>query len=296
MAAFNISCPHCEGALEVQDEWADMEMTCPYCKKTFIVPRRDVPAAEQKPAMEENAVSEEKTNKGSQESQPRDGGSEKNDDGVGFFGKIGGSLVILAIPILLSLCISWPRTIFWISFPLIALICLGCFVPPRKISDVLVGCLMLAGLVVWGFWIFTGALERLEIAVECEVVQNGSRKKTADCEIRLFPRNLTAENVFQQALFISRNMPHDPVKRHLELMARKFELEKSLLSVRPVEANNGILKDINNGDFTLMAVYRNGTHEFIWIRHIVKKTGKLGIRLSSDYDCLIIPKNVPGHG
>lgn len=43
MAAYNIDCPHCGGVLEIQDEWAEMEMPCPLCGKNFIAPRREVP-------------------------------------------------------------------------------------------------------------------------------------------------------------------------------------------------------------------------------------------------------------
>ena len=40
MAAFNIQCPHCGSELEVQDEWANMETTCPICNNPFIIPSR----------------------------------------------------------------------------------------------------------------------------------------------------------------------------------------------------------------------------------------------------------------
>lgn len=43
MAAFNINCPHCGEALEVQDEWAKMETACPFCEKAFIIPSRATP-------------------------------------------------------------------------------------------------------------------------------------------------------------------------------------------------------------------------------------------------------------
>ena len=41
MAVFSIQCPHCGTELEVQDEWADMEVNCPFCQGIFIVPRRN---------------------------------------------------------------------------------------------------------------------------------------------------------------------------------------------------------------------------------------------------------------
>ena len=40
-AASSVSCPHCGGTLEVQDEWAGMEVSCPLCSKRFVVPRRE---------------------------------------------------------------------------------------------------------------------------------------------------------------------------------------------------------------------------------------------------------------
>ena len=41
MATYNINCPHCGGTLEVQDEWAGMETTCPLCSNAFVIPRRE---------------------------------------------------------------------------------------------------------------------------------------------------------------------------------------------------------------------------------------------------------------
>ena len=41
-AASSVNCPHCGGTLEVQDEWAGMEVSCPLCSKQFVVPRREV--------------------------------------------------------------------------------------------------------------------------------------------------------------------------------------------------------------------------------------------------------------
>ena len=43
MATFNVNCPHCGGTLEVQDEWAGMETTCPLCSTPLIIPRRENP-------------------------------------------------------------------------------------------------------------------------------------------------------------------------------------------------------------------------------------------------------------
>ena len=44
MAVFEIKCPHCGGSLEVQDEWVDMETSCPVCGKAFVIPRQSAPA------------------------------------------------------------------------------------------------------------------------------------------------------------------------------------------------------------------------------------------------------------
>lgn len=41
MSEFKVKCPHCANVLEVQDEWADMEVNCPFCQGNFIVPRRN---------------------------------------------------------------------------------------------------------------------------------------------------------------------------------------------------------------------------------------------------------------
>ena len=38
MANYDINCPHCGGELEVEDEWAGMEVTCPSCQNDFVVP------------------------------------------------------------------------------------------------------------------------------------------------------------------------------------------------------------------------------------------------------------------
>ena len=42
-AAFEMKCPHCSTAAEVQSEWIGMEVECPLCKKTFTVEKK--PAA-----------------------------------------------------------------------------------------------------------------------------------------------------------------------------------------------------------------------------------------------------------
>ena len=67
MATFNIICPHCGGQLEVQDEWAGSESTCPLCSKVFTVPRREnlpqvnEPPQENEPPAKTEPVPEEKT-------------------------------------------------------------------------------------------------------------------------------------------------------------------------------------------------------------------------------------------
>ena len=44
MAAYNINCPHCSGTLEVQEEWAGMETTCPLCRNAFVISPRKKPS------------------------------------------------------------------------------------------------------------------------------------------------------------------------------------------------------------------------------------------------------------
>ena len=41
MAEFEMECPHCGEKLTVQDEWAGMEATCPFCQGDIIVRRRN---------------------------------------------------------------------------------------------------------------------------------------------------------------------------------------------------------------------------------------------------------------
>ena len=36
MAVSNINCPHCGIALEVENEWQGMELTCPQCQRDFV--------------------------------------------------------------------------------------------------------------------------------------------------------------------------------------------------------------------------------------------------------------------
>ena len=38
MAEFETKCPHCQSALNVQDEWIGMEVECPLCKQNFTIP------------------------------------------------------------------------------------------------------------------------------------------------------------------------------------------------------------------------------------------------------------------
>lgn len=44
MGTFNTKCPHCGVTAEVQSEWVGMEVECPECRKTFVIP----PPASQK--------------------------------------------------------------------------------------------------------------------------------------------------------------------------------------------------------------------------------------------------------
>ena len=41
MAKFNVDCPHCGGTAEVQEEWIGMEVECPYCQKSYIIPENN---------------------------------------------------------------------------------------------------------------------------------------------------------------------------------------------------------------------------------------------------------------
>ena len=36
--SYNITCPHCRTALEVQEQWTGMECECPQCKRNFLIP------------------------------------------------------------------------------------------------------------------------------------------------------------------------------------------------------------------------------------------------------------------
>ena len=43
MAASQIPCPHCHNTLEVQSEWAGMNLSCPACNQTFVCPQVSAP-------------------------------------------------------------------------------------------------------------------------------------------------------------------------------------------------------------------------------------------------------------
>ena len=43
MAEFVIECPHCGEKLEAEDGMAGMEVECPSCEKTFVVPQKPKP-------------------------------------------------------------------------------------------------------------------------------------------------------------------------------------------------------------------------------------------------------------
>ena len=83
MATFNIICPHCGGLLEVQDEWAGAESTCPLCRKTFVVPRREnlpqvnEPPQENEPPAKTEPVPEEKTPEEKAAEEKKPAGEEK---------------------------------------------------------------------------------------------------------------------------------------------------------------------------------------------------------------------------
>ena len=203
MATFNIICPHCGGQLEVQYEWAGAESTCPLCRKTFVVPRREnlpqvneppqeneppaktepVPeektpeektAEEKKPAGEEKKNAEEEKKPAGEEKKPA-GESKKrgkakpaekkeSDDGpIGAGGFFIWGLIVIGGPILLSCVISWPRTIFWLGLPL-GLIVFGMAIDKKEgIGTKFLGWIMLFVLIAWGVWAHTDAVEQLEL-------------------------------------------------------------------------------------------------------------------------------------
>ncbi len=330
MATFNIICPHCGGTLEVQDEWAGAESTCPLCRKTFVVPRREnlpqvnEPPQENEPPAKTEPVPEEKTPEEKAAEEKKPAGEEKkpareekkpageskkrgkakpaekkeSDDGpIGAGGFLIWGLIVIGGPILLSCVISWPRTIFWLGLPW-GLIVFGMAIEKKEsIGTKFLGWIMLFVLIAWGVWAHTDAVEQLElektIAVECEILQDNGKAKATECEVRLYPRSVEAESFFREALFVQRTLSGDAVKASFEVQKKRFELEKVLLRLKEIKGEGNILKDIAPGEYTLMVTCKNPAREFLWVTNVTKKADRTEIKLPCDENCLIIARDLP---
>ena len=133
MAEFITKCTHCQNDLQVEDGWIGTDVFCPLCSKTFTVQK---PPAKQlknnsrtssapkyycsnckkeypepvKICSECGSEIKTKSSKGAEKSTQSD-----NSEFYEYFWPI---VALIGGPVLLTIWIDWPRTIFWCTIPL----------------------------------------------------------------------------------------------------------------------------------------------------------------------------------
>ena len=155
MAEFITKCPHCNVELQAQDEWIGMEVECPECQKTFIIPKKSGGKVE--------LAQEKKT--GSSPETTASNSSFTSSDCFWFIA------ILIGIPLLLYWWIDWPRTVFWCTLPLWGF-CLILLYGDNKGKLAIAA---LAGVIWWGW----NAHTRVEIPTPKETVKTSS-SNTAD--------------------------------------------------------------------------------------------------------------------
>jgi len=198
--------------------------------------------------------------------------------------------ICIGIPILLTLWMEWPRTVFWCAFPLWGFSTFTLLISNRKKT----GVLALAVVLGWGWWVHTAAqvpFERRKImTVECEIVTDGNIRKYQNCEIRLFKRCPEAEDLFQEGIMYQRILQKNKAKLQEELLLTKIKLEKTLRKKGDPKKGVGTLTAVEKGEYTLWASSQDENVEFFWVTHVTKDTAPAQIQLSSVRDCWIMPK------
>ena len=109
MSQFTMNCPNCNAALTLEDEWKNLTVECPLCKKEFIVP--DCTAAEE-------VVEEEKIERYSS-AYDISGLTKKALDGFAIFGALG--VLFMVGSLLLSIVTTFSANKdglygFWLAF------------------------------------------------------------------------------------------------------------------------------------------------------------------------------------
>ena len=191
MAEFIMKCPHCQNDLQVEDEWIGMNVDCPLCSQTFTVQKSPTKRSKNnsrtsstpkyycsnckkeypKPVKfcsECGSAIKTKSSNGAQSTQ-----SDNLDDWT-FYNWFWMIAILIGVPVLLTMWINWPRTIFWCTLPLWG-VCLG--MVASEFSNKL-AILLFAGIIWWGWWAHT----RVEIPTPEQTVKTEESKQVAKAE------------------------------------------------------------------------------------------------------------------
>ena len=169
MAEFITKCPHCQNDLQVEDGWIGIDVDCPLCSKTFTVQKSPAERLKNnsrtssthkcycsnckkeysnsvKFCSECGSEIKTKSSNGAKKSTQSDN-SEKSKIFYDYFGLVA---ILIGVPVLLTIWIDWPRTIFWCTIPLWG----GCLAIFEEINRKL-QILLFVVIICWGWWAHT---------------------------------------------------------------------------------------------------------------------------------------------
>ena len=167
MAEFIMKCPHCKNDLQVKDEWIGMNVDCPLCSKTFTVQKSPARRSKNnsrtsstpkyycssckkeypepvKFCSECGSAIKIKSSNGARSTQ------SDNSNDLTFYNCFWWIAILIGGPVLLTMWINWPRTIFWCTIPLWG----GCLVIFEEINKKL-QILLFVVIICWGWWAHT---------------------------------------------------------------------------------------------------------------------------------------------
>jgi len=294
MAEFITKCPHCSAELQAQDEWIGMEVECPECQKTFIIPK------------------EKKTTSKKTGSSPKITASNSIFTSSDCFWLIA---ILIGIPLLLYWWIDWPRTVFWCTLPLWGF-CLILLYGNNKGKLAIAA---LAGVIWWGWHAhssntadsssggnnsatagdivfitdISNGYGRINPAMAMTFIVVGVEGDNLNDMIKKY---YDANNLFRY----KQQTQKTSTKDRLPVMDLFCEIAK-YISAHPRHryeeylGNNGFaLTGVPVGRILYCAAtaqWNNGNHQMWWVKKIVVKPGKNQIIFENDYSALQINNN-----
>ena len=280
MAEFITKCPHCNAELQAQDEWIGMEVECPECQKTFIIPKKSGGKVE--------LAQEKKT--GSSPETTASNSSFTSSDCFWFIA------ILIGIPLLLYWWIDWPRTVFWCTLPLWGF-CLILLCGDNKGKLAMA---VLAGVIWWGWWAHTQApaatsAQANNIATEINVsvclYNQLNEKKIPAWRGALFNYDSKLNDAWLPVVTEIGNL--DTID-HFKSVNTLTEYKNIMRKLTPIKTfatreETITLDDIPSGTYLLVVVATYGKQIITWQEKIVKNNSKnMSIKLSNEKTCLIL--------